>query len=86
MDTSRVLSGASSSASQTSAFTTPGAPGNTPSVMMGFNLDTIFGLVSRLAQTMKILVSNAVQALSQAGNPPQAAPSTSARAPHEELS
>ncbi|MQL84863.1 hypothetical protein Taro_017374 [Colocasia esculenta] len=48
MDTSRVLSGASSSASQTSVFTTPGAP-STPSEMMGFILDTIFDLESRLA-------------------------------------
>ncbi|MQL84013.1 hypothetical protein Taro_016506, partial [Colocasia esculenta] len=35
MDTSKVLSGASSSASQTSAFTIPGDPG-TPGEMMGF--------------------------------------------------
>ncbi|MQL91849.1 hypothetical protein Taro_024465 [Colocasia esculenta] len=69
MDTSRVLSGASSSVSQTSAFTTPGALG-TPSEMMGFILDTISGLESRLAktmesrmaQTMQVQVSNAVQA------------------------
>ncbi|MQM11666.1 hypothetical protein Taro_044575 [Colocasia esculenta] len=39
MDTSRVLSGASSSASQTCAFTTPGAPGTSPSEMMGFIRD-----------------------------------------------
>ncbi|MQL94326.1 hypothetical protein Taro_026981 [Colocasia esculenta] len=37
MDTSRVLSGASNSGSQaTSAFTTPGTPGTSPSEMMGF--------------------------------------------------
>ncbi|MQL87458.1 hypothetical protein Taro_019996 [Colocasia esculenta] len=67
MDTSRVLSGASSSVSQTSAFTTPGAPGTSPSEMMGFIVDTISGLESRLAQTMQMWVSNAVQAqLSQA--------------------
>ncbi|MQL96200.1 hypothetical protein Taro_028877 [Colocasia esculenta] len=37
MDTSRVLSSASSLASQTtSAFTTPGAPGTSPSEIMGF--------------------------------------------------
>ncbi|MQM18724.1 hypothetical protein Taro_051719 [Colocasia esculenta] len=37
MDTSRVLSGTSSSASHAaSAFTTPGAPGTSPSEMMGF--------------------------------------------------
>ncbi|MQL72355.1 hypothetical protein Taro_004690 [Colocasia esculenta] len=53
MDTSRVLSGGSSSSSQTSAFTTPGAPGTSPSEMMGFIVDTIFGLESRLAQTME---------------------------------
>ncbi|MQL76723.1 hypothetical protein Taro_009115 [Colocasia esculenta] len=97
-DTSRVLSGASSSALQTSAFTTPGAPG-TPSEMMGFILDTISGLESRLAQMMEsrlaqkmhVQVSDAVQAqlsqaisqaISQVSIPPQAAPSTSARAPH----
>ncbi|MQL87240.1 hypothetical protein Taro_019767, partial [Colocasia esculenta] len=61
MDTSRVLSGASSSASQTSAFTTPSAPGTT-SEMMGFILDTISGLESHLAQTMQMQESDAVQA------------------------
>ncbi|MQL84367.1 hypothetical protein Taro_016881 [Colocasia esculenta] len=76
MDTSRVLSGGSSSSSQTSAFTTPaGAPGTSPSKMMGFIVDTISGLESRLAQTMETRlaqtmqtqVSDAVQAqLSQA--------------------
>ncbi|MQL77987.1 hypothetical protein Taro_010404 [Colocasia esculenta] len=96
MDTSRVLSGASSSASQaTSAFTTPGALGTSPSEMMGFIRDEISGLESRLAQTMQMQVSNTVQALisqalsqaisqtlSQVSIPPQAAPSTSTRAPH----
>ncbi|MQM20877.1 hypothetical protein Taro_053908 [Colocasia esculenta] len=53
IDTSRVLSGASSSASQTSAFTTAGAPGTSPSEMMGFIRDEIFGLESRLAETME---------------------------------
>ncbi|MQL99025.1 hypothetical protein Taro_031743 [Colocasia esculenta] len=53
MDTSRVLSGASSSASQTSAFTTAGAPGTSPYEMMGFIQDEISGLESRLAQTME---------------------------------
>ncbi|MQL77431.1 hypothetical protein Taro_009838 [Colocasia esculenta] len=66
MDMSRVLSGASSSASQTSAFTTPGAS-DTPSEMMGFIRGEISGLESRLAQTMQMQVSDAVQAqLSQA--------------------
>ncbi|MQM02027.1 hypothetical protein Taro_034787 [Colocasia esculenta] len=49
MDKSRVLSGASSSALQTSAFTKPSAPGTSPSEMMGFIRDEIFGLESRLA-------------------------------------
>ncbi|MQL81858.1 hypothetical protein Taro_014329 [Colocasia esculenta] len=54
MDTSKVLSGASSSASQTSAFNTGvGAPGNSPSDMMGFITNTISGLESRIAQTME---------------------------------
>ncbi|MQM23501.1 hypothetical protein Taro_056566 [Colocasia esculenta] len=54
MDTSRVLSGASSSASQTSAFNTGvGAPGTSPSGMMGFITNTISGLESRLAQMME---------------------------------
>ncbi|MQM10643.1 hypothetical protein Taro_043539 [Colocasia esculenta] len=53
MDKSRVLSGASSSASQTSAFTTAGALGTSPSEMMGFIRDEISGLESRLAQTME---------------------------------
>ncbi|MQM18792.1 hypothetical protein Taro_051787 [Colocasia esculenta] len=53
MDTSRVLSGASSSGSQaTSAFTTPGAPGFSPSEMMGFIRDEISSLESRLVHTM----------------------------------
>ncbi|MQL94631.1 hypothetical protein Taro_027293 [Colocasia esculenta] len=59
MDTSKVLSGASSSASQTSAFNTPSALG-TPSEMMGFIRDEISGLESRLAQTMQMQVSDAV--------------------------
>ncbi|MQL71750.1 hypothetical protein Taro_004073 [Colocasia esculenta] len=53
IDTSRVLSGASSSASQTSAFTTVGALGTSPSEMMGFIRDEIFGLESRLAEMME---------------------------------
>ncbi|MQL84140.1 hypothetical protein Taro_016645 [Colocasia esculenta] len=53
MDMSRVLFGASSSGSQvTSAFTTLGAPGTSPSEMMGFIRDEISGLESRLAHTM----------------------------------
>ncbi|MQM02188.1 hypothetical protein Taro_034953 [Colocasia esculenta] len=59
MDTSRVLFGASSSASQTSAFTTPGAP-STPSEMMGYIRDEISGLESCLAQTMQMQVSDIV--------------------------
>ncbi|MQL95320.1 hypothetical protein Taro_027987 [Colocasia esculenta] len=104
MDMSRVLSGSSSSSSQTSAFTTPtGAPGTSPSEMMGFIIDTISGLEyhlaqtmeTRLVQTMQTQVSDVVQAhlsqalsqaisqaLSQVNIPPQAAPSTSAQAPH----
>ncbi|MQL94722.1 hypothetical protein Taro_027386, partial [Colocasia esculenta] len=66
-----------------------------PSEMMGFIRDEISGLESRLAQMMQMQVSDAVkaqlsqalsqaisQALSQVSIPPQAAPSTSARAPH----
>ncbi|MQL95952.1 hypothetical protein Taro_028624, partial [Colocasia esculenta] len=54
MDMSRVLSGASSSALQTSAFNTEvGAPGTSPSDMMGFITNTISGLESRIAQTME---------------------------------
>ncbi|MQM09933.1 hypothetical protein Taro_042819 [Colocasia esculenta] len=50
MNTIRVLSGTSSSASQTSAFSTPaGAAGSSPSEMMGFIADTISVLESRLA-------------------------------------
>ncbi|MQL96319.1 hypothetical protein Taro_028993 [Colocasia esculenta] len=92
MDTSKVLSGASSSGSQaTSAFTTPGAPGTSPSEMMGFIRDEISGLESRLVHTMHTQVldvfqsklSQAIsQALSQVSILPQIAPSTSARAPH----
>ncbi|MQL93567.1 hypothetical protein Taro_026215 [Colocasia esculenta] len=70
MDTSRVLSGGSSSSSQTSAFTTLGAPGTSPSEMIDFIVDTISGLESRLAQmmeprlvqTMQTQVFDAVQA------------------------
>ncbi|MQM22010.1 hypothetical protein Taro_055057 [Colocasia esculenta] len=62
MDTSRVLSGASSSASQTSAFTTPDALGISPIEMMGFIRDEISGLESRLTQTMQMQVFDAVQA------------------------
>ncbi|MQM10057.1 hypothetical protein Taro_042948 [Colocasia esculenta] len=71
MDTSKVLSSASSSSSQvTSAFTTPGAPGTSPSEMMGFIQDEITSLESRLIHTMHTQVSNAVQAqLSQAVAP-----------------
>ncbi|MQL93966.1 hypothetical protein Taro_026605, partial [Colocasia esculenta] len=92
MDTSRVLSRALSSGSQaTSAFTTPGAPSTSPNEMMGFIRDEISGLESRLVHTMHTQVSDAVQAqlsqaisqaLSQVNIPPQAAPSTSARASH----
>ncbi|MQL79881.1 hypothetical protein Taro_012323 [Colocasia esculenta] len=92
IDTSRVLSGASSSGSQaTSAFTTPGAPGTSLSEMMGFIQDEISGLESRLVHTMYTQVSNTVQAqlsqdisqaisqaLSLVSIPPQAVPSTSA--------
>ncbi|MQL86726.1 hypothetical protein Taro_019262, partial [Colocasia esculenta] len=75
MDTSRVLSGALSSTSHTSAFTIAGAPGTSPSEMTGFIRDEISSLESRLAQTMEshivhtiqTQVSDAVQAqLSQA--------------------
>ncbi|MQL85959.1 hypothetical protein Taro_018489, partial [Colocasia esculenta] len=52
MVTSRVLSGTSSSASQTSAFTTPSAPGISSSEIMGFIRDEISGLESRLAKMM----------------------------------
>ncbi|MQM18617.1 hypothetical protein Taro_051610 [Colocasia esculenta] len=50
IDMSRVLSGASSSASQTNAFNVGvGTPGTSPSDMMGFIADTISGLESCLA-------------------------------------
>ncbi|MQL69121.1 hypothetical protein Taro_001419 [Colocasia esculenta] len=53
MDTSRVLSGASSSGSQmTSAFTTLDALGTSPSEMMAFIRDEISDLESRLVHTM----------------------------------
>ncbi|MQL84883.1 hypothetical protein Taro_017400 [Colocasia esculenta] len=104
IDTSRVLSGGSSSASQTSAFNARvGTPGTSPSDMMGFIANTISGLESRLADSMEtrlaqmqMQVIDALQAqlsqtlsqvisqtLSQVSiPPPQAAPSTSAHAPH----
>ncbi|MQM18026.1 hypothetical protein Taro_051009 [Colocasia esculenta] len=96
MNTSRVLSGDSSSGLQTtSASTTPGVPGTSPSVVMGFIRDDISGLESRLVHMMHTQMSDAVQAqLSQALSkaisqalslvniPPQAVPSTSARAPY----
>ncbi|MQM11409.1 hypothetical protein Taro_044313 [Colocasia esculenta] len=53
IDTSRVFSGTSSSASHTSALTTVGAPGTSPNEMRGFIADTISGLESRLAQMME---------------------------------
>ncbi|MQL70756.1 hypothetical protein Taro_003072 [Colocasia esculenta] len=70
MNMSRVLSGGSSSSSQTGAFTTPGALGTSPSEMMVFIVDMISGLESPLAQmmeshlvpVMQTQVSNAVQA------------------------
>ncbi|MQL97083.1 hypothetical protein Taro_029766 [Colocasia esculenta] len=76
MDTSRVLSGVSSSASQTSAFSTPtGAPGTSPSEMMGFIADTISGLESRLAQTMETrLVQTMETRLVQTRSPGPALP------------
>ncbi|MQM17808.1 hypothetical protein Taro_050784 [Colocasia esculenta] len=64
MDTSRVLSGSSSSTSQTSAFSTPaGALGTSPSEMMGFIEDTISAetMETRLVQ-MQTQMSDAVQA------------------------
>ncbi|MQM14568.1 hypothetical protein Taro_047502 [Colocasia esculenta] len=67
MNTSMVLSGASSSASQTSAFSTPASAAVT---------DT---LQAQLSQTLSQVIS---QAFSQVSIPPQAAPSTSAQAPH----
>ncbi|MQL91882.1 hypothetical protein Taro_024496 [Colocasia esculenta] len=95
MDTSRVLSSTSSSSSQaTNAFTTSGALGTSSSEMMGFIRDEISDLESRLVHTMHTQVSDTVQAelsqaisqaLSQVSIPPQAAPSTSARAPHSIL-
>ncbi|MQM09282.1 hypothetical protein Taro_042151 [Colocasia esculenta] len=62
MNTSMVLSGASSSASQSSAFSTPaGAAGTSPSEMMGFIADTISGLESRLAQTMETRLAQTME-------------------------
>ncbi|MQL98967.1 hypothetical protein Taro_031688 [Colocasia esculenta] len=104
MDMSRVFYGTSTSASQTSAFSTPAsAPDTSPSEMMGFIADTISGLEPRLAQTMETCLAEMMetrlvktmearlvqmqtqvisQALSQVSIPPQAAPLTSAKAPH----
>ncbi|MQL85758.1 hypothetical protein Taro_018278 [Colocasia esculenta] len=54
IDTSRVLSGGSSSVSQTSAFNAGvGTPGTSPSDMMRFIINTISGLESRLADSME---------------------------------
>ncbi|MQM09922.1 hypothetical protein Taro_042808 [Colocasia esculenta] len=61
MDTSRVLSSGSSSSSQTSAFTTPGAPGTSPSGMMGFIIDTISSLESCLAQMMESCLAQTME-------------------------
>ncbi|MQL95366.1 hypothetical protein Taro_028032 [Colocasia esculenta] len=62
MDTSRVLSGTSSSASQTSSFSTPAdALGTSPSEMMGFIVDMISGLESRLTQTMETCLAETVE-------------------------
>ncbi|MQL84917.1 hypothetical protein Taro_017428 [Colocasia esculenta] len=73
MNTSMVLSGASSSASQTSAFSTlAGAAGTSPSEMMGFIADTISGLESRLAETME---ARLVQMQTQVTDALQAQPS-----------
>ncbi|MQM09599.1 hypothetical protein Taro_042475 [Colocasia esculenta] len=61
MDTSKMLSGTSSSGSQaTSAFITPGAPGASPSEMMGFIRDEFSGLGSRLVHSMHAQVSDVV--------------------------
>ncbi|MQM19829.1 hypothetical protein Taro_052842 [Colocasia esculenta] len=65
MDTSRMLSGTSSSASQSSAFNT--------------GTQVTDALQAQLSQTLSQVIS---QALSQVSIPPQAAPSTSAQAPH----
>ncbi|MQL74788.1 hypothetical protein Taro_007162 [Colocasia esculenta] len=61
MDTRRVLSGASSSDSQTSAFTTAGAPGTSPSEMMGFIRDEIFGFESHLTETMEYRLAQTIE-------------------------
>ncbi|MQM17981.1 hypothetical protein Taro_050965 [Colocasia esculenta] len=54
IDTSRVLSGGSSSVSQTSAFNVGvGTPDTSSSDMMGFVANTISGLESRLAESME---------------------------------
>ncbi|MQM15553.1 hypothetical protein Taro_048499 [Colocasia esculenta] len=61
MDMSRVLSGTSSLGSHvTSAFTTPGASGTSPSKMMGFIRDEISGLESRLVHTKHSQVCDVV--------------------------
>ncbi|MQM15238.1 hypothetical protein Taro_048180 [Colocasia esculenta] len=62
MHTSMVLSGASSSASQTSAFSTPaGAAGTSPSEMLGFIVDTISGLEYRLAERMETRLAQTME-------------------------
>ena len=54
IDTSRVLSGGSSSGSQTSAFHAGvGTPGTSPGQLMGFIDSRISGLESRLADSME---------------------------------
>ncbi|MQM09069.1 hypothetical protein Taro_041938 [Colocasia esculenta] len=54
IDTSRVLSGGSSSGSQTSAFNAGvGTPGTSPGQLMGFIDTRISGLESRLADSME---------------------------------
>ncbi|MQM00311.1 hypothetical protein Taro_033043, partial [Colocasia esculenta] len=60
MDMSRVLSGTSSLGSQeTSALTTPGTPGTSPSEMMDFIRDEMSSLESRPVHTMHSQVSDA---------------------------
>ena len=54
IDTSRVLSGGSSSGSQTSAFHAGvGTPGTSPGQLMGFIDSRISGLESRLTDSME---------------------------------
>ncbi|MQL97255.1 hypothetical protein Taro_029932, partial [Colocasia esculenta] len=70
IDMSRMLSGGSSSTSQTSAFNAGvGTPGTSPSDMMGFIANTISGLESHLADSMEtrlaqmqMLATDALQA------------------------